>query len=145
MCRCDGRMVEVVAVAFCFFFFFSSRRRHTRCLSDWSSDVCSSDLGGAGFIDLNNDASWYTVLVYRLGHRLPLGPVALLLQPSWAPAIMLFGLAILLFPDGRVPSPRWRWVLGVYLAVGASWLAGAAAISADSLAPPKIQRAPPRA
>src|SRR5205814_6056263 len=31
----------------CFFFcyfFFSSRRRHTRCLSDWSSDVCSSDL-----------------------------------------------------------------------------------------------------
>src|SRR5438045_7048740 len=26
------------------FFFFSSRRRHTRCLSDWSSDVCSSDL-----------------------------------------------------------------------------------------------------
>src|SRR5262245_65430483 len=29
---------------FCVFFFFSSRRRHTRCLSDWSSDVCSSDL-----------------------------------------------------------------------------------------------------
>src|SRR5262245_63927880 len=29
---------------FCLFFFFSSRRRHTRCLSDWSSDVCSSDL-----------------------------------------------------------------------------------------------------
>src|SRR5262245_65219777 len=28
------------------FFFFSSRRRHTRCLSDWSSDVCSSDLEG---------------------------------------------------------------------------------------------------
>src|SRR6266496_5831691 len=29
---------------FCFFFFFSSRRRHTRSLRDWSSDVCSSDL-----------------------------------------------------------------------------------------------------
>src|SRR6266496_5042765 len=29
-----------------FFFFFSSRRRHTRSLRDWSSDVCSSDLGG---------------------------------------------------------------------------------------------------
>src|SRR6266496_5593307 len=27
-------------------FFFSSRRRHTRSLRDWSSDVCSSDLGG---------------------------------------------------------------------------------------------------
>src|SRR5438034_297672 len=26
-------------------FFFSSRRRHTRSLCDWSSDVCSSDLG----------------------------------------------------------------------------------------------------
>src|SRR5215813_6618123 len=28
-------------------FFFSSRRRHTRCGRDWSSDVCSSDLDGA--------------------------------------------------------------------------------------------------
>src|SRR5688572_31761448 len=30
------------------FFFFSSRRRHTRFDCDWSSDVCSSDLGGDG-------------------------------------------------------------------------------------------------
>src|SRR2546422_5511220 len=29
-----------------FWFFFSSRRRHTRCSRDWSSDVCSSDLVG---------------------------------------------------------------------------------------------------
>src|SRR5438034_9731638 len=29
------------------FFFFSSRRRHTRSLCDWSSDVCSSDLAVA--------------------------------------------------------------------------------------------------
>src|SRR5205807_6197427 len=28
-----------------FFFFFSSRRRHTILQGDWSSDVCSSDLG----------------------------------------------------------------------------------------------------
>src|SRR6266446_1499111 len=28
-----------------FFFFFSSRRRHTSLQGDWSSDVCSSDLG----------------------------------------------------------------------------------------------------
>src|SRR5207245_5247617 len=28
-------------------FFFSSRRRHTRCYRDWSSDVCSSDLAAA--------------------------------------------------------------------------------------------------
>src|SRR2546426_5793531 len=31
---------------FIIFFFFSSRRRHTRLQGDWSSDVCSSDLGG---------------------------------------------------------------------------------------------------
>src|SRR5438874_7825185 len=30
------------------FFFFSCRRRHTISLRDWSSDVCSSDLRGAG-------------------------------------------------------------------------------------------------
>src|SRR5437764_14358300 len=30
-----------------FVFFFSSRRRHTRYIGDWSSDVCSSDLSEA--------------------------------------------------------------------------------------------------
>src|SRR6266498_3523216 len=34
-----------------FFFFFSSRRRHTRCGRDWSSDVCSSDLRGRGDLE----------------------------------------------------------------------------------------------
>src|SRR3989442_10811972 len=33
-------------------FFFSSRRRHTRCGRDWSSDVCSSDLVKAGLLGL---------------------------------------------------------------------------------------------
>src|SRR5262245_63026944 len=37
-------LLFVLLFCFFFFFFFSSRRRHTRCLSDWSSDVCSSDL-----------------------------------------------------------------------------------------------------
>src|SRR5437763_5576960 len=32
------------SLCFVFFFFFSSRRRHTRYIGDWSSDVCSSDL-----------------------------------------------------------------------------------------------------
>src|SRR5437762_7559448 len=31
-------------LSFLIFFFFSSRRRHTRYIGDWSSDVCSSDL-----------------------------------------------------------------------------------------------------
>src|SRR2546429_6755803 len=44
-------------VYYWYVFFFSSRRRHTRCSRDWSSDVCSSDLGsesnsgrGAGYV-----------------------------------------------------------------------------------------------
>src|SRR5690625_4697400 len=36
-----------------FCFFFSSRRRHTRWPRDWSSDVCSSDLGFSGEGELN--------------------------------------------------------------------------------------------
>src|SRR5689334_13427958 len=36
---------SIFAYFFIFFFFFSSRRRHTRWNCDWSSDVCSSDLG----------------------------------------------------------------------------------------------------
>ena len=91
-------------------------------------------LGAAGFFAINSDASYYLVADYRLHHgALPFGPVAVLLQPSWAPAIILMGLAILLFPDGRVPSSRWRWVLVVYLAVGAVWMAGAFMISAGAI------------
>src|SRR3712207_7416198 len=38
------------------FFFFSSRRRHTRYWRDWSSDVCSSDLGAfAELLEFSND------------------------------------------------------------------------------------------
>src|ERR1035441_10775122 len=40
------RPLRCLSICFVCFFFFSSRRRHTRCLSDWSSDVCSSDLCG---------------------------------------------------------------------------------------------------
>src|SRR5687768_18294377 len=36
-------LLSVIASRFVLF-FFSSRRRHTRCSRDWSSDVCSSDL-----------------------------------------------------------------------------------------------------
>src|SRR3546814_5038933 len=35
-----------------YIFFFSSRRRHTRCISDWSSDVCSSDLADCSAVSL---------------------------------------------------------------------------------------------
>src|SRR6266542_1314718 len=39
MCQPERKLPLVLVV-----FFFSSRRRHTRCYRDWSSDVCSSDL-----------------------------------------------------------------------------------------------------
>src|SRR5476649_1539685 len=47
---------------FLLFFFFSSRRRHTRSLCDWSSDVCSSDLTGGSVTLTSSSASgnqWY--------------------------------------------------------------------------------------
>src|SRR5262245_62229648 len=43
----DGARTWIHCSRCAFALFFSSRRRHTRCLSDWSSDVCSSDLGGS--------------------------------------------------------------------------------------------------
>src|SRR5437588_4347988 len=48
-------------------FFFSSRRRHMRSLCDWSSDVCSSDLGPDGalyFID------WQNPIIGHMQHNL---------------------------------------------------------------------------
>src|ERR1039458_7373097 len=43
-CSVGNARASSVATLLEFVFFFSSRGRHTRCLSDWSSDVCSSDL-----------------------------------------------------------------------------------------------------
>ena len=91
-------------------------------------------LGTAMFFVLNDIASDYSVLDYRQHHgTLPLGPLAVLLQPSWAPAIVCFGLSILVFPDGRVPTGAWRWALVAFLAIGALWLGGAFAIAAGAI------------
>src|SRR2546422_8879537 len=46
------------------FFFFSSRRRHTRCSRDWSSDVCSSDLGGVEVLSANIEMGQGTLTVF---------------------------------------------------------------------------------
>src|SRR5262245_51084373 len=63
-------------------FFFSSRRRHTRCLNDWSSDVCSSDLvhlyravgdeGDVAWIALVSDA-----VATHVGNRLHVEDIAI--------------------------------------------------------------------
>ncbi len=57
------------------------------------------------------------MLRYRLGDTgLPLGPLAAFLAPNWIPLIALLPLPIALFPDGRLPSRRWRTTLWAYLA-----------------------------
>src|SRR6266487_6435027 len=61
-----------------FFFFFSSRRRHTRWTGDWSSDVCSSDLG-RGAVGRQPDSGLFSVVVVLVGvaaGQLGQGPVA---------------------------------------------------------------------
>jgi hypothetical protein len=62
-------------------------------------------------------AASYAWLVYRLGHRLPLGPLALVLAMSWLALFLTLPLVILLFPDGTLPSRRWYTVLWAYVAV----------------------------
>src|SRR5690242_21524520 len=75
---------------FFFFFFFSSRRRHTRLTCDWSSDVCSSDLGtsdldrqvgGAAPLDLGDRDA----LLLELGPRSEERRVGKECRSRWSP------------------------------------------------------------
>jgi hypothetical protein len=74
-------------------------------------------LGAALWIPLTIAASGYAALVYDYGHRgLPgLGPVAVVLGGLFTFVIVVFPLVTLVFPDGRLPSPGWRWVVWAYL------------------------------
>ena len=75
----------------------------------------------------------YAILAYRLGHRLPLGPVALVLDEIWGPSLVLFAVVILLFPDGRLSSRFWRGALRVYGVWFAALLAATGAAMAAAL------------
>src|ERR1035437_1432362 len=58
----------------CYFFFFSSRRRHTRYWRDWSSDVCSSDLGPTIFTVMSSLAVEHNAI--NLGQGFPDYPMS---------------------------------------------------------------------
>jgi hypothetical protein len=61
----------------------------------------------------------YSVLDYRLHHgTLPLGRLAIALQPTWAAGLVLVAGALWLFPDGHLPAGRWRRVGGALFAAG---------------------------
>jgi hypothetical protein len=92
-------------------------------------------LGVAWFFLLSGLGGIYSLLDYRV-HRgsLPLGPVAVLIDPSWAPAIVLLVLSVLLYPDGHLPSRRWRWPVVTLLGLAIVWQLGALAIAADAIA-----------
>src|SRR6266403_269509 len=85
------------------YFFFSSRRRHTRSLRDWSSDVCSSDLGVKSFALSGN----------RIGVLYPDGSLVVkegALDANWgerqADGVQSFALSGnrigVLYPDGSL-------------------------------------------
>src|SRR5256884_7366807 len=61
-----GVVLEVEVVVSQFVFFFSSRRRHTRCSRDWSSDVCSSDLKKFALVahDWDGYIAWALAIAY---------------------------------------------------------------------------------
>ena len=58
---------------------------------------------------------------YAIERDLPYGPLGLALGgPGWVPFIAISGFLLLLFPDGHLPSPRWRWfawMCGIAMAI----------------------------
>jgi len=89
-------------------------------------------VGGTVAGALSEDGSLYAVAAYRLRHgTLPLGWVAMLAQPGWAISIVLIGVAVLVFPDGRPASPLLRRLLWLYLALALAWMVSAYVLTVE--------------
>jgi len=93
-------------------------------------------LGTSLWLLLIVDAGSYATFVYRHGHEgLPLiAPVALMLSQLFTSVLITFPLMILLFPDGRLPSPRWRWATWIYLALVTAATLSVAAVAISVIA-----------
>jgi hypothetical protein len=79
-------------------------------------------LAGVDVQGLAIAGSVYVTLARRPGYHLPVGPLVWL-DSAWFLGIAAVPLIILLFPDGRPPSPRWRRVMWSYIAMVGGYLA----------------------
>ena len=80
-------------------------------------------LGLALGMMLSTVASNYSVIAFRQDHPgLPLARLAVALTQSWITLILLLPIPILLFPDGALPSRRWRPTLWLYVALGVAFV-----------------------
>ena len=69
-------------------------------------------------------AGLYAVLDYQIHHGTPaIGRAAVLTEALAFLVAVTFGLVVVLFPDGRLASRRWRWVLWIYVIACAMFLA----------------------
>jgi hypothetical protein len=76
-------------------------------------------LGCGVLFSLQGGSVAYSVVDYRLHHgTLPLGRLAVALQPTWAAGLVLVAGALWLFPDGHLPTGRWRRVGGTLFTAG---------------------------
>ena len=107
--------------------FLVARRQPGNPLG-WLFLVC------AGCLFTSNDAVDYSYFVYRLGHHVPFGPLALWLAELWIVGIILLLMVTLLFPDGRPSSRFWSWALRAFCALIVITLAAYAVATAGALA-----------
>src|SRR5215813_15095686 len=105
-----------------FCFFFSSRRRHTRCGRDWSSDVCSSDLSPVAWAEVFDRAAMLSpeiaVAVYALGERSEERRVGKECRSRWSPdhfnkleAVMLLSSFITSYFTFDLSFDVFQWAL----------------------------------
>jgi hypothetical protein len=79
-------------------------------------------LGAGLFLSVSDGAAAYTVLDYRLHDgRLPLGRLAVALEPAYLLGLVLITGCLWLYPDERLPSGRWRPVAWTLSAAGLAY------------------------